>query len=77
MPPAPLDVKKLSFLFDRDYIEWINSKFNYKPSFKTSLLKIPKIGGVLRRIGVKDEGVEAYFAYLCLKPLENHLCKLS
>lgn len=74
-PVDPLDVEKLSKLFERDYIDWINRKVYLKPlsDLRAKVLSVPKVGGALRRLGIRDESLQAYCAYLCLKPVEKLL----
>jgi hypothetical protein len=73
VPVEPLNVEKLSGLFDRDYIDWINQKVRLSPSasLREKVLREPKVGGVLRRLGVRDKNLTAYCAYLCIRPIEN------
>ena len=70
-----LDVERLSDYFDRNYIEWINREVSLTPykEIRNKCLGIPKIGGALRRIGLKDKAMEAYNAYVCLRPIDNYL----
>jgi hypothetical protein len=72
---APLNTKLLSQLFEKKYIEWINKNAFVTPwrEFRSDLLDMPKIGGVLRSLGIKNTILESYFAYLCLKPIEKIL----
>ena len=74
-PVDPLDVEKLSKLFDRNYIDWINRKVCLTPfsSLRAKVLRVPKVGGALRRLGIRDESLQAYCAYLCLRPVEKLL----
>ncbi|MBY5267708.1 hypothetical protein BB931_04990 [Spiribacter salinus] len=74
-PVDPLDVEKLSKLFDRDYIDWINRKVSLTPlsDLRTKVLRVPKVGGALRRLGIRDESLQAYCAYLCVRPVEKLL----
>jgi len=74
-PVPPLNIALLADLFDADYLNWIN-KTTIVTGFseiQSKILGIPKIGGLLRRFGAKDRNLEAYCAYLCLKPIENLL----
>jgi hypothetical protein len=73
----PLNVKLLSNIFEKSYVEWINKNIIANPlgEFCSLFLSIPKMGGVLRRLGIKDTNLEAYYAYLCLKPIESLLKK--
>lgn len=71
----PLNIELLSQLFEKKYIEWINKNLSISTweEIITYLLDIPKIGGALKRLGVKNLTLESYYAYLCLKPIENIL----
>lgn len=73
-PLIPLDKKLLSVLVDEDYLEWINKNIslNKLNKFKANLVKIPKLGGILRKVGVRSF-FNAYSAYLTLKPIEMFL----
>ena len=78
-PLNPLDLRLLSKLFDENYINWINSNINISTlsEARSNIFAIPKFGGLLRRFGIKDPTLEAYSAYLSLKPLENFLYRAS
>jgi hypothetical protein len=71
----PFNVELLSQLFKKDYIKWINKNIIINPLGKLyyHLLNLPKIGSALRRLGVKNVNLEAYYSYLCLKPIEKFL----
>jgi len=72
-PLEPLDVSLLSGLFAKEYLLWIN-KHIVVTSFskiRSRILEIRKIGSFLRLMSFKNNNIEAYFAYLCLKPIEN------
>ena len=73
-PLKPLNVDLLKNLFDEKYINWINKNIilTFYNILKLKLLKIPKIGKLLGIIGLKGF-LEAYNAYLCLKPFEKLL----
>jgi asparagine synthetase B (glutamine-hydrolysing) len=73
-PLKPLNVDLLKNLFDEKYINWINKNIilTFYNILKFKLLKIPKIGKLLGIIGLKGF-LEAYNAYLCLKPFEKLL----
>ena len=75
IPPRPLNPFVLSSVIDPEYGEWINRQMTITKigDVRRTLLGIPKIGGALRRIGLQDRTPRAYFAYLCLMPLENVL----
>ena len=71
----PLNSELLSKFFQKDYIKWINKNAFVNPlrELRSKFLSMPKIGGALRRLGIKDITLEAYHAYLCLKPIEKFL----
>lgn len=74
--PPPLDKEIMRELFDISYIENINRLISDKSLFQKAhfkMLNLPKIGGALRRLGLKDEKLEAYNKYLVLRPIENLL----
>jgi hypothetical protein len=74
--PVPvLDSALMGRFFDIDYINWINKTVGLTSfsELRYKLLSVPKVRGVLRLLGVRDRNMEAYFAYLCLKPIENLL----
>lgn len=77
-PLPPLSVFVLSELFNSEYIEWVNkgvNVFNKKPAILHWLLGVPKLGAALRRLGVSDQALKAYSAYLVLRPIENILLR--
>ena len=71
----PLNIDLLSNFFEKDYINWINKNVFVTPlaNLRSKILSIPKIGGIMRRLGIKNINLEAYYAYLCLKPVEKFL----
>lgn len=70
----PLDTRLLNNFFDEKYLNWINQNIilTFYNILKLKLLKIPKIGKFFSILGFKGY-VEAYSAYLCLKPIEKLL----
>jgi len=75
-PVQPLSVPLLREVVKPDYIEWINRNlhYSYTQSLLDDILKIRKVGGALRRLGLgksRNEILKAYFAYLVLKPIEK------
>ncbi|KAF0281551.1 hypothetical protein BA900_03580 [Spiribacter roseus] len=74
-PVERLDMEKLSEVFDQDYIRWINRNVDLSAlsDLRTKVLGVPKAGGALKRLGVRDKSLEAYGAYLCLRPIEKLL----
>jgi len=79
----PLNVELLCEVIEEDYVNWINkilldTPLLYKiiPKIKSSNINpwlIKKGTEGLNRIGLKDKVMEAYCAYLTLKPIENVL----
>ena len=74
-PLPPLDAKSLKNLFDPNYINWINRHICITSisKLRSCLLNIPKIGSALGRIGVSDLTLQAYSAYMCLRPIQSYL----
>jgi hypothetical protein len=72
VPPPPLDTGLLAPVFDAAYVDWINRNIRMGPQnrARAELLKVPKVRGVLRLLGVEDKALTAYAAYLTLKPVE-------
>jgi hypothetical protein len=76
IPLKPLDVDLLRQIIKPAYVQWINNQITQQKFFDKFLLKMyqtPKIGGALWRLGIRDQRLTAYAAYLTLKPLENLL----
>jgi len=76
IPLKPLDVDLLRQIIKPAYVQWINNQITQQKLFDKFLLKMyqtPKIGGALWRLGIRDQRLTAYAAYLTLKPLENLL----
>ena len=75
-PLRPLDVNVLSRVMKRNYVEWINRKVRPFTTFSDvpwKARRIPRVSGGLRRIGIQNPRLKAYFAYLTLKPIESLL----
>jgi len=78
VPLSPLNVELLRELFDIRYLEWINNNIDalrFSTSMLHAIMGIRFIGGALRRFGVSETIMKAYFAYLVLKPIEQVLLK--
>jgi hypothetical protein len=86
--PKPLNISILKEIINPNYLEWINLKLSinyFKIFFDNTIFKllfVPKIGGLMRRIGFKsnhynynNELLKAYNAYLTIKPIENLLIR--
>ncbi len=75
---APLDVDLLKEYLKPAYLVWINSKIQHigkKERVFQTLMHTPKVKGVLKLLGAKNELLEAYFAYITIKPIEILLKK--
>jgi hypothetical protein len=76
VPPLPLDEQRLREVMRRDYVRWINATIQqYQPGgdlFWKLVMRRPW-GRALRRRGLRDRRMEAYCAYLTLRPIENLL----
>jgi hypothetical protein len=73
-PPPPLDEHLLSSLFRRDYVRWINSGVASYANWRrfTFLSRwMPVYGStrIQRILGITDDRLKAYCAYLTLYPL--------
>ncbi|RAK20396.1 hypothetical protein B0I26_10447 [Anoxybacillus vitaminiphilus] len=74
----PLNVELLREVINPSYVDWINKNVIYISSSKKlirKLLNVKKLGGALRRSGIRDTILTAYCAYLTLKPIEQLLEK--
>lgn len=73
--PQPLNHETMSALFEGSYVDWINRHIEISAlgDIHRRLLSVPKVGGLLRRLHFDDPTLRAYFAYLCLRPIENLL----
>ena len=71
IPPQPLKTELLSKFFESEYLDWVNNAIN--PGFFDDMYcyinSLPKVGGVLRRLKLCPITLEAYAAYVCLKPI--------
>ena len=74
VPLAPLDAHLLREAVNPSYVEWINRRVvGQRPldHGKRWMLGLPKVGGAMRRLGISDDRLTAYRAYLTLRPIEN------
>lgn len=74
----PLRKDLLREVVREDYVEWINRRLLDGSVFARlfdDIMFTPYIKEALRRMGVRHERIEAYFAYLTLKPIENLLAR--
>lgn len=78
IPPRPLDSEILSRIIRPHFVRWINRTLEKQGPLWNSLFglfNVPMLGGALRRIGLEDQRLDAYRAYLTLRPLETLLKK--
>ncbi|HOJ63169.1 MAG TPA: hypothetical protein PLE45_02000 [Spirochaetota bacterium] len=73
----PLSIKLLKNYISTKRINEINNILNKKKSFfntiKNEILFIPKVGGILRRLGFKNEYLTALYEYYTIKAIEKGL----
>ncbi len=78
MPLKPLRTDLFRELIRPAYIDWINqtlansSRISY---WYDDWMFTPYLKEILRKLGCRHRRIEAYFAYLTLKPIENLLIK--
>jgi hypothetical protein len=80
VPLKPLDARLLAAVIKPAYVEWINRETAPQLTLGDrceSFLRIPKLGRTLRNIGLHTPRLNAYRAYLTLKPIESLLRKKS
>lgn len=78
IPLRPLDSALLGELVDPVYVDWINreAQITWLGDVRRSLSGVRKIGGAMRRLGLgRPPTLEAYCAYLCMKPIQSFLEK--
>ncbi len=78
IPVKPLDVNLLREAVLPQYVEWINHYVSPKLTLWDlvwSLHKVPKVRKIIYLLNMKDKRLQAYSAYLTLKPIENLLHK--
>lgn len=76
IPVRPLDRDLLAEIIDPAYVDWINrtARITWHGDLRRSLAGVRKVGGALRRLGLgPPPTLQAYCAYLCLKPMESLL----
>lgn len=74
IPLRPLNCALLANIIDPSYVEWINkhTRITRIGELRRRLGSIRKIGGALQRITLGPPlTLEAYSAYMCLRPIEN------
>jgi len=78
VPLKPLDMKLLREVIKPSYVEWINRHISRKGRLLHayySLRRLPDVLAITQRVGIRDMRLEAYCAYLTLKPIETILKK--
>jgi asparagine synthetase B (glutamine-hydrolysing) len=76
VPPPPLDERLLREVIRPDYVRWINRTIEYCGPVWNLFWRLAmhrRLGRPLRRRGFRDRRMEAYFAYLTLRPIERVL----
>jgi hypothetical protein len=76
VPPPPLDERLLREVIRPEYIQWINRTIRRCTAAWDvfwGLVRRRHLGRPLRRRGLRDRRLEAYYAYLTLRPIENAL----
>jgi hypothetical protein len=77
IPLKPLNKELFKGIIRLDYIDWINK--NIKSSKINRIKRIPfqikYVKGLLLKLKIEESKSKAYYAYLCLKPIENILIK--
>jgi asparagine synthetase B (glutamine-hydrolysing) len=78
VPLKPLDVNKLKELFKQEYIEWINRKLSQAglwSDFYQSMFTMRYVKEGLKKLGIKNDLMNAYHAYLTIYPIEQLLIR--
>lgn len=74
IPLRPLNRNILADIIEPSYVDWINSqaRISRVGDLQRKLAGVRKVGGLMRRINLgPPPTLEAYCAYLCLKPIET------
>lgn len=77
-PLPPLNVEILKEVINPKYLHWINSRIatiGKKERIFQQLMHMPKVKEVLKMLGFKNGLLQAYFAYITIKPIEMMLTK--
>lgn len=77
-PLEPLNVGLLREVIDPAYLEWINTtlaRINWQERVFQTLMHMPKVKEGLKLMGFKNKLMQAYFAYITIKPIEIMLSK--
>jgi hypothetical protein len=78
VPLKPLNVDKLKELFKKEYIEWINRKLLQVGSMQDlyqKMLTTRYVKEGLKILGMKNDLMSAYHAYLTIYPIEQLLIR--
>ena len=78
VPLKPLNTAILKEAINPDYVDWINRTLtnqSYISYIYDDLMFTPYIKEVMKKVGLKHKRIDAYSAYLTLKPIENLLLK--
>lgn len=73
-PPPPLDEHLMSALFRPDYVRWVNDRVAAyadwrRLKFFSAWLRLPGAARAQRLLGITDDRLKAYCAYLTLYPI--------
>jgi len=74
----PLNIELLREVLNPEYLNWINQKIMHigrKERLFQTLMHTPKVKGVLKLLGAKNELLDAYFAYITIRPIETLLLR--
>ncbi|MCU0789300.1 MAG: hypothetical protein MUC91_14155 [Verrucomicrobia bacterium] len=74
LPLPPLEVRLLREVVRPEYVDWINAQLRRSgPGWNRFWRCVPRgsLGKVLARVGVRDQRLAAYAAYMTLRPIEN------
>ena len=74
VPLSPLDVNLLAEIINPQYIQWINQKLQSTSTWShvyDDCLHTPYLKEILKKCGLNDIRMQAYCAYLTLRPIEN------
>lgn len=77
-PLEPLNVSVLREVIRPAYLEWINTTLaglNWRERVFQTLMHMPKVKEGLKLLGFKNKLLQAYFAYITIKPIEIMLLK--
>ncbi len=72
----PIDVEMMKRYISKDRLEKINNLIessSFYENIKNHLLNIPKVGGILRRVGIKNNFMQALNEYYVIKAIEKGL----